>query len=226
MALAPMSNAVAYCGCGPSWQAAGAAPALPCCHVGTSHLEQAPSIRPMPSSNASRSADGPAKRVVLSTIAAMIGKFLVTIPRSTCPMIPRPAAGGELAAAARLPEYRGGISTILPLQARPLGPSARQRRAASLEGDDHGLLPLRLAAVAPRPARLVHRHRLAGPDHRGAGAGARAFRHGAVRARRAHPLAHPSARPDARRHFRMRPVPDLGRQGARDPSRRRDLDSA
>ena len=75
----------------------------------------------------------------------------------------------------------------------------------------HGHQAARLAAVAQDTGRLFHRHGLAGPDHRGGGAGARARRLGALRARRTHGLAHPSARPDHPHHRRCGTRTGLGR---------------
>ena len=66
----------------------------------------------------------------------------------------------------------------------------------------HGHQAGRSGAVAPHARRLVHRHGVAGPDHRGAVAGAHPGGAGELRARRAHRLAHPSARPDPARRAR------------------------
>ena len=51
-------------------------------------------------------------------------------------------------------------------------------------------------ADTPGSCGLLHRHRVAGSDHPGPGAGTARLQPRLVRARRAYGLAHPSARPD------------------------------
>src|SRR5262252_1768179 len=104
-----------------------------------------------------------------------------------------------------------------------LGPRAANVRAAWRKRR-YGYQTVGLHALAPPACGLFHRHGVAGPDHRGAGAGAHQGRLRALRTAGAHRMAYPSARPDLARHVRRGSGCALGRPGAGDPSRRHGLD--
>src|ERR1700722_10456468 len=59
----------------------------------------------------------------------------------------------------------------------------RATEKAKTKGDRHGAASRRIDPLAPDVGRLVHRNGVAGPDHRGAGAGAAAGRAGDLRGR-------------------------------------------
>src|SRR5262249_42679354 len=76
-----------------------------------------------------------------------------------------------------------------------LGPGA-QYVGAVWRKRRHGYQTVGLLALAPPACGLFHRHGVAGPDHRSAGAGANQRRLRALRTAGTHGLAYPSARPD------------------------------
>ena len=161
---------------------------------GTSHLEQAPSAKPRPIKRTSRAA----AVIACNERSTTFTPSPVSIYAMRChdspsagllqPPMCLPSDWQGIGAKFRLSYRRREPGTVVRLQRSAVGP---------VEETTHGNSSERLGAVAPRAGRIIHRYRLAGPDHRGAGAGAGAFGPRAFRARRAHPLAYPSARADA-----------------------------
>ena len=87
-----------YCGAGESWHATGASPELLRCQFGTSHLEQAPSIRAKPRSARSRSMAP--LRQPCDAVQDIVLTSSAMIPLTAPAMIPRLASRREGAGAA------------------------------------------------------------------------------------------------------------------------------
>jgi hypothetical protein len=124
-----------------------------CSHgVGTSHLEQAPSIKPNPSRISSR------KAILLSRIA--ITPLTPPTYYRACPrraiLLCRSEYGDTKSIAAEfLLSYQPATDQSLDAEGT----------VAFLEEGTHGYSRLRFQAVAPGTRRFIYRHRLAGSNH-------------------------------------------------------------
>src|SRR5580658_8050139 len=118
------------------------------------------------------------------------------------------------------------VASVWLVAARKPPPDNRGAAAATAARPrrPHGDYAVRLEAVPPYVGRILHRHRLAGPDHRGAGPGPHPLFARHLRARRAHRVAHPSARPDAPCPLRAWARAVVGRTDPRNPAGRRGVD--